>query len=130
MKLIIERYSKNKNLIAIGDLSVINELDKKFKLIYRDSKVNIESIESDYPLLALEDLRLQLEEKFSSLINCSGCRKDVSYRPTGGMGSYIIEMGKPATKRINLFEPTKQIELLCTVDEQKKYYTEWIDNFE
>lgn len=124
----IDRYSLDKQLIEKGRLYLIDDPKNKFKLIFKDSEIDVESINYDHPLLALENLRIKLEKKYNSLINCSGCRIDVAYRPTGGFGSYEIEMSKPATKRIALFEPTNKIELLSTVREQQSHYQEWLNS--
>ena len=81
-----------------------------------------------HPLVALKSLRKILEIEYASIIGCNGCRIDTSYRPTGGYGTYKIVTGQPATETMNIFEPTEEVDKLCTVDEHIIAYDKWIDS--
>ena len=123
----INRYNLERERINSGGLTV-DFHDQKTTIHYVDDEVEVYSEDDYHPLVALEKLRVILESKYESLINCSGCRKDTSYRPRGGTITYLIENGKQATKTINLFEPTNKINLLCTVQEHKESYEIWLNS--
>ena len=74
----------------------------------------------------VENLRQQLAVDFNSTLAINGCRVDTDYRATGGYGCYIIELGKQATNSVSLFDPTKDIDKLCTVDVHKAAYKTWL----
>lgn len=126
----INRYSLSKVFIAEGLLKITSE-GPEITLVYKDLEVEVSVIHKPHPLIALSILREQLEERYSSLINCNGCKIDTAYRPTGGYGTYIIslEHSQPTTleQRLNIFEPATEISKLCTVAEHKAAYKKWCD---
>jgi hypothetical protein len=81
----------------------------------------------DYPFLALNKLRLKLEEKGLKLV-CQGARIDVN--PSGmqleGFNAYELELSKSATNSVYIFDDTAQIEKLATVDEQAAFFEQWL----
>ena len=81
-----------------------------------------------HPLVALESLRIILEIEYKSIIGCNGCRIDTAFRPTGGYGTYKIVAGRQATEIMNIFEPTDEVDKLCTVDEHIIAYNKWIES--
>lgn len=127
MEKLISRYSLDKVIISNGILKVIDE-GQNTNLIYTDSLINESVNELYHPMAALEKLRSILETKHNSLLNCTGCRIDTSYRFTGGHRTYITLYGQQATKDVNMFEPTEDISKLCTVEEHKVAYKNWLDS--
>ena len=121
----VDRYSLDKTFISKGQLK-IEEQDHSTILTYIDNDINISASGLHHPIKALEDLRKQLETVFNSILAINGCRIDTAYRPTGGYGTYIIEYGKQATNSLNLFEATKAIDKLCSVEEHKAAYNAWL----
>jgi hypothetical protein len=131
MQFSINRYSLKKELISKG-LLIIKDGGQLTILSYHDSMI-AESAEALYhPLTALENLRILLEEKHGSLINCMGCRIDTAFRASGGYGSYIISLDHSRPVResdsINIFEPTDNISKLCTVSEHILAYDKWCNH--
>jgi len=126
----INRYSLDKNFIAEGLLKVINNGPGTI-LLYKDFKIEVSANDAHHPLMALSRLRDELEFKYASLINCSGCRLDTSYRPTGGYEAYILHAGKPAFEHdhVNTFEPTAEIDKLGTVKQHEDAYEFWCKSF-
>ena len=123
----INRYSLTKELITTGTLTIIDE-GNAIELVYVDSVIKESARELHHPLTALESLRKTLETKHCSLLNCNGCRIDTAYRATGVSEVYLIEDGKRATKSVDMFEPTKEIAKLCTVEEHELAYDKWLDS--
>jgi hypothetical protein len=128
MKFAINRYNLKKEFISMGVL-IIDFEKQETHLTYSDSSIIESSKELYHPLIALDSLRKILEKKHESILGCNGCRIDTSYRPRGGNMTYIIHKGEPAKQLVNLFEPTNEITKLCTVDEHKVAYREWLDGF-
>lgn len=128
MQYSIKRYDLRKNLIATGLLTITSE-GLTTHLTYTDSEINESVRELYHPIAALESLRRVLEKKHKSIIGCTGCRSDSAYRATGGYGTYIIAHGKPASERASIFQPTDEIEKLCTVEEHKVSYEKWLKSF-
>jgi hypothetical protein len=127
MQYSIKRYNLRKNLIATGLMTITSE-GQTTHLTYADSEIKESVSELYHPIAALESLRRVLENKYESIIGCTGCRIDSAYRATGGYGTYIITYGEPASERVSLFEPTDEIEKLCTVEEHKVSYKKWVDS--
>ena len=127
MTFTINRYSLDKHFISVGTLTISSE-GQKTNLSFSDNIIEVSSSELYHPLVALASLRLTLEKEYSSLIACNGCRRDTSYRPTGGYNTYLIVACQQATKLMNMFNPTDQVEKLCTVDEHKMAYKDWLDS--
>ncbi|MBO9203240.1 MULTISPECIES: hypothetical protein [Niastella] len=127
MQYSIKRYDLRKNLVATGLLTITSE-GQTTHLKYTDSEVNESVSELYHPISALESLRRVLENKHESIIGCTGCRIDSAYRATGGYGTYIIVYGKPASERASIFQPTDEIEKLCTVEEHKSSYKKWLES--
>ncbi|OQP67798.1 hypothetical protein [Niastella populi] len=127
MQYSIKRYDLRKNLISTGLLIVRSE-GQTTHLTYADSEITESVSELYHPIVALESLREVLERKYESIIGCNGCRIDSAYRATGGYGTYIVNYGEPASKKVSLFEPTDEIAKLCTVEEHKDSYNKWINS--
>ena len=124
---IIKRFSLDKQNISTGTLTVISQ-GQITNLTFKDSTIEVTVSELYHPLIALESLRKVLEIEHQSLLGCNGCRIDTSYRATGGYGTYKIVPRQQATETLNIFEPTNDIEKLCTVNEHKAAYQKWIDS--
>lgn len=124
---IIRRYSLTKENISTGTLTVSSK-GQVTTLTFKDPIIEVTVRELYHPLMALESLRRVLEIEHKSLLGCNGCRIDTSYRATGGYGTYKTVPGQQATEILNIFEPTNDIEKLCTVEEHKAAYQQWIDN--
>jgi hypothetical protein len=125
----IKRYSLDKEFISIGNLTIASE-EQRTNLRFSDNSIEVTASELYHPLTALESLRRTLEKEYSSIIACNGCRCDTSYRPTGGFGTYRTFLGQQATEWLNIFEPTNEIDKLCTVDQHKAAYTEWLNSLD
>jgi hypothetical protein len=124
MKFSVKRYGFDKHFIGEGILTVADD-GLNIVLSYRDSEIAVEASAMHHPISALENLRKILELQHNSILACNGCRCDTSYRASGGFGTYKIVAKKPATIVLNLFEPTNEIQKLCTVDEHKAAYLNW-----
>lgn len=125
MQIAVDRYSLDKKFIATGQLQV-EEKEHSTILTYFDNGVNVSASGLYHPLLALESLRRQLEDDYNSTLAINGCRIDVDYRATGGYGCYVLEHGKQATTSVSMFDPTKAVDKLCTVDVHKVAYKTWL----
>jgi hypothetical protein len=123
----VNRYSLAKEFIMSGKLTVIDE-GQNTVLIYKDLEVEVHARGLHHPIVALENLRKQLETKHQSLVAINGCRIDTDYRATGSFSSYVIEEGKKATQNVHMFEPTDEIEKLCTVAEHIDTYDKWLES--
>lgn len=78
-----------------------------------------------FPFMALINIRESLE-KMDKFLLCNGSRYDVY--PSGmsaiGNKAYILELGKPGIKLVNIFKPcSKNIDL---VQKQKEYREDWL----
>jgi hypothetical protein len=125
MQITVDRYSLDKRFIATGQLH-IEAKDHSTILTYFDDSVEVFASAPYHPIVALENLRRQLAVDFESTLAINGCRVDTDYRATGGYGCYIIKFGKQATKPVSLFDPTKEIDKLCTVEVHKAAYKTWL----
>ena len=125
MQITVDRYSLEKTFIATGQLQV-EEKDNSTILTYYDGSMKVSTSGLYHPIVALENLRQQLAVDFNSILAINGCRVDTDYRATGGYGCYVIELGKPATNSLCLFNPTNAIDKLCTVDVHKAAYRMWL----
>lgn len=67
-----------------------------------------------------------METETNSILVINGCRIDTAYRASGSYGTYIIEHGKKAVNSAILFEPTKDIHKLCTVEQHEAAYEDWL----
>jgi hypothetical protein len=123
----ITRYSLDKKIISNGILTITNE-GQATHLTFKDSAIKVNASELYHPLVALVSLRKILETEYKSIIGCNGCRVDTAFRPTGGYGTYKIVTGQQATETMNIFEPTEEVDKLCTVDEHIIAYDKWIDS--
>ncbi len=123
----VKRYSINKELITSGHLTVRHE-GQRTSLNYRDKEINITASELYHPISALDGLRSQLETIYQSMIAINGCRIDVDHRANGGVMCYFIEYGKKAVENIYMFEPTDQVDKLCTVSQHEQAYLNWVES--
>jgi hypothetical protein len=123
----IKRYSLEKEFIETGVLTITTEAQTTY-LDYVDSKIKESTRALYHPIKALEDLRKILEVNHASLLGCIGCRIDSAYRATGHFGTYIVKAGGQAIERAELFDPTNEVQKLCTVEEHKIAYKKWADS--
>ncbi len=127
----INRYNFKKEFISEGVLT-IKDGGVATTFIYSDSTITESATELYHPLTTLASLRILLEEKHRSLINCMGCRIDTAFRLTGGYGTYIIALdhSKPVSQNdsVIIFEPTDDISKLCTVSEHEAAYDKWCEH--
>lgn len=121
------RYSLTKEFIMKGMLTVIDE-GQRVVLIYKDLDIEEQASGLHHPKASLQNLRNQLETKHQSILAINGCRIDTDYRFDGSFNSYVIEQGKKASENLHMFEPTTEIEKLCTVDEHEKAYDKWLES--
>ena len=128
MKNTVQRFDFDKNIICTGVLEIIQN-GQSTTLIYSDEFINEQATELYHPLATLRSLRKILENKHKSILGIEGCRIDVTYRATGHFGQYIVEKGKPATIRVNMFDPTKETDKICLEKDQMKAYCDWFDDF-
>ena len=124
MEVSVKRYSFGKEFIATGVLKISYEGQTTF-LKYTDFAIEVTASGLYHPIAALENLRKILEFKHESLIGLTGCRIDSAIRPNSGGGTYLLIYGIPSSERAFIFDPTEQVEKLCTVDEHKAAYREW-----
>lgn len=121
----MNRYDLNRVFIAGGEL-VISENGSLITITFKDEFVDISSSAKHHPYAALESLRLNLEEKFQSLLGIYGCRKDVQYRMVENFSGYFCKYSRWTSRKINLFAPTSKIKMLCTVEVHKIAYENWL----
>jgi hypothetical protein len=123
----IKSYSGGEYFESILLLSKING---KVELTYKSGNIAI-SVTEDYPFLALEKLRRELELLNVKLM-CNGARLDVypSSALIIGVKAYQLEFGKPATKDslCNIFDPIDNVDKVATVDEQRAYWLKWLND--
>lgn len=74
------------------------------------------------------DFIIQSRLYFNSTLAINGCRIDTAYRATGGYGTYIIEHGKQATNLVSLFDPTTEVDKLCSIDTHKTAFKTWLNS--
>jgi hypothetical protein len=124
MKNTVQRFDFEKNIICIGVLELIDN-GKSTTLIYTDEFIKVKATELYHPVATLSSLRKILENEHKSILGIEGCRIDVTYRHTGHFGQYIMEKNKPATIRVNMFDPTTETDKICLEKDQKKAYSDW-----
>jgi hypothetical protein len=129
MEIQIDRYNLQNSLVSNGTLT-IEKTDRKTTLTYQDKEINVSGSALYYPLKALEDLRLKLENQYNSTLAIIGCRTDTAFRPTGGQLTFILENGQYSLESKSLFETTDQIKKLGTVKKHKLYYKAWCNEHE
>lgn len=110
-------------------LESIEGNQKKLILTYRDK---ILSKTADDYFSALNLIRRELE-KDNILIVCNGASKDVYPSPMmrdmgDGDLAYRLKLGYKAKREdiVNIFDVDKDKFIPSTVDEQEKYYNEWL----
>lgn len=98
------------------------------KLTLHSETYNIEKV-GDFFFINLLEIRKELEKDGAFLL-INGNRKDVY--PSGmsliGSKAYIQVMGKASgfADLVDIFEETDRIDLIATVEDQKKYHDEWL----
>jgi hypothetical protein len=127
VQLKVRRYTLDKVFVETGNLQV-HEDGASTLLTYSDSNISIRAMGLNHPIRALENLRIQLQVEFNSILAIKGCRIDTDYRPTGTFRCYILEQGKSSTKLVSLFDRTRAIDKLCTVEEHKAAYKKWCES--
>lgn len=127
MKHTVQLYTLDKKHIASGQIT-IEEDGNTTVLSYTDPDITVSAIGVQNPFTALISLREKLETFHHSILAINGCRIDTAYMSTSNQGTYIIKNGKPSTRSINMFEPTSEIDKLCTIDEHEVAYNQWLEN--
>jgi hypothetical protein len=123
----VSRYSLDQEFITNGQLT-IEQNRHSYNLYYEDKSIKVEANALHHPIKALENLRVKLEGEHASIISCNGCRRDVSYRGSGSYMGYILIQGRQATDLVNMFAPTNEIEKLCTIEQHKAAYQQWVES--
>jgi hypothetical protein len=123
----ISRFDSNLNFISKGKL-LVEQIEAKIILTYSEPSNNIKYTVWDYyhHLKALEKLRLLIEVEHNSLINCSGCRKDYNYRPTGNILGQLHSADPWNPDLIDCYSPTEKTELIIKVASQMESYEEFL----
>lgn len=121
----VSRYDLNRVPLATGVLTVW-EKGSVITITYKDEFVAVSASAELHPYAALENLRLQLEDRYKSLLGIYGCRKDIQYRMVGNYSGYFCKRSTFTSRKVNLFEPTPKIKMLCTVAAHKKAYENWL----
>ncbi|ACU62212.1 hypothetical protein [Chitinophaga pinensis] len=103
----------------------------KIQLKFDTQDIHIE-LEEDYPFFALISLRRILEPQGIRIL-CKGSRLDVypsSFMATS-FKAYKLEMGKPGAREdlCFIFDPTDDLSMIATVDEQWEYWLRWRGDF-
>ena len=123
----VNRYSLDKEFIAGGKLTVIDK-GQKTELFYKDAEVEVQASALHHPIVALEDLRKELEVKHNSVLGINGCRIDTGLQTSGSFGCYLVEEGIKATENVHMFEPTTEVKKLCTVRQHESAYDKWLQS--
>lgn len=114
---IIDNKNTSKAKIKLFDKGNIVQIDLYYKDIFL-SEAN------EFPFIALNKIRLQLEKSDLKLI-CQGCRIDV--HPTSiYLSGYELELSKPAVNSVYLFDDTDYLEKIGTVKQQELFYEKWL----
>lgn len=120
----IDRFSFDYKLIGSGIL-ILDQINDTFKLTYIENQIVLSTDTSHYPLLALEQLRLDIENNYSSLLNCNGCRYDYPYRRIGDLFSPLCEKESFGDESFHLLSSTQDSLNLCKVADHIKFYKNW-----
>ncbi len=124
---IITLVSKDR-LKTIEASMTINDMGNSIGIIITNDTFHIEAID-EYPFFALAKIRQELESKgYYILIN--GSRRNVY--PSGmqynAFSAYELELGKPATNTVNIFDRINSSEEVVTVKEQEEYFCKWVES--
>jgi hypothetical protein len=123
----INRYSLDKEYIMTGEITVTED-GPLTELLYKDTELEETASDRGLPMVALIVLREKLETKHKSILAINGSRIDTTLRPTGGDIAYVIRDNIIAEDDwVGIFEPTTELEKLCTVQQHEKAYDEWCD---
>jgi hypothetical protein len=103
------------------------------RLSYSGNEIGLNvTVDDVYPFVALQKMRLELGKR-NALLMCKGARTDVY--PSGGqmsgVGALQLVMGRRAKTPddvVNIFDPEDDVSKLGTVDEQKAYYSQWVES--
>ena len=120
----VERYNFDERRLCSGVLTV-SENGSSTTVAYRDAYISISAVAAHYPLLALEEMRLNLEDNHGSILAINGCRKDMQYRMVENYKGFVCGNSRGKTK-VDLFSPTDKIDRLGTVAEHKLSYEKWL----
>ncbi|MET3878014.1 hypothetical protein [Chitinophaga sp. OAE865] len=102
--------------------------DGKIELVFKSNNFHF-TAEDNFPFYALIKIRLDLEPHNVKIL-CNGSRVDVY--PSGflmtSFKAYKLVIGEPATGEdlLNILEATSELEMMGTVQEQEKYWQEWL----
>jgi hypothetical protein len=127
MKYIVKRYSLLKTFIACGELTIEEESHGTI-LTYRDAEIAVKTSGLDDAFTALVSLRKQLENEQNSVLAINGCRIDTAFVATANHGTYVIKNGKPSSRTIGMFEPTAEVDKLCSIKEHELAYNDWLES--
>jgi hypothetical protein len=120
----VSRYDFEGRKLNAGVLTV-TENGSVITVEYRDPDLYASAVAPHHPLMALEALRLNLEDNHGSILAINGCRIDMQYRMVENYKGFICRNNRGKSK-IDLFSPTDEISKLCTVAEHKLHYEKWL----
>jgi hypothetical protein len=129
-----EKQLKLYNNGVLTDATLIYEKSEHPFVQLQSAAFNSEKFESDVLYYCMRKLHGALDSRNMKLL-CNGFRYDV--HPSGmsismgqGIKAYKLVMGQPGTELLNIFDATDRLDLIGTVEDQKKYYEEWMKSLQ
>ncbi|SRR5690554_4121920 len=108
----------------------INDRGSSIEIIVANDAFCIEASD-EYPFSALAKIRQELELKgYYILVNGSRYNVYPSGMQYNTFNAYELELGKPATKTVNIFDRINSSKEVTTVKEQEEYFYKWIESLE
>lgn len=96
-------------------------------IVYNDT-LYVNAVD-EYPFFALVKIREKLELKgYHILVNGSRYNVYPSGMQYSTFSAYELELGKQATKTVNIFDKIYNSEEIGTVEKQKEYFYRWIES--
>lgn len=102
-----------------------------WKITFSGPSFDIKEFQAEDLFRACCLLREHLEQSGCSLL-CNASRKDIvvsgmSRQMGGGRKAYVVSLGQPASKEdmVDIFDHAAA-DVVSTISEQKKFYTEWV----
>jgi hypothetical protein len=109
---------------------VVNDLGNLITIEFEYSNIKIQK-QGEKPFYVLKQIRKYLDTLNIKIV-CKGSLMNVY--PSGmssvGFKAYELQMGKPSTDMVNIFEETSRLELIATVEEQDFFYAKWIKSLQ
>lgn len=117
--------AKDRFKIIEGNM-VINDMKNNVEIILTTDYFHVQAID-EFAFSALAKVRLELESKgYFILVNGSRYNVYPSGMQYDTFCAYELELGKPATNTICIFDKITNIVEVTTVEEQEKYFHKWI----